>query len=108
MRRPVLFGLLAVVLLSIVASFLLKPPKPIIDLKAETLFTLGPVVITNTILTSWIVIIFIIVVARLATRRMEMVPKGLQNVFEAVLEGLQSLIFTVAGEKSGRRFFIPI
>jgi len=47
----------------------------------------------------------LIVVVFLATRRWELVPRGAQNVIEAVLEAFYNLVLSVAGEKNGRRFF---
>ncbi len=84
---------------------LLRGAKPAIEIKAEQLWKIGFFPITNTLLTSWIVVIFLIGLAYLATRRMELVPSGLQNVVEAVVEGLLGLVVGTAGEREGRRFF---
>ncbi len=84
---------------------LLRGAKPAIDIKAEQLWKIGFFPITNTLLTSWIVVIFLIVMARLATRRMQLVPSGLQNAAEAVVEALFGLVVGTAGEREGRRFF---
>jgi F-type H+-transporting ATPase subunit a len=95
-------GLVALLL----AGFLfLRSPKPIIELKAETIFSLGPFDVVNTVFTSWIVIIFLTVFTYAATRRMRLIPSGLQNFLEAVLEWIYNLAVTTAGEKHGRRFF---
>ena len=89
----------------------LRSARPIVELKAESLANLGSLPIlgtislTNTMLTSWIVIIFIIGVAFLATRKMSLVPSGLQNLFEMAVEFLYNLVVNTAGEKHGRRFF---
>jgi F-type H+-transporting ATPase subunit a len=56
-------------------------------------------------LTSWIVVAFLIIAVYFATRRWEMVPRGVQNVVEAVVEAFYNLVVSVAGEKNGRRFF---
>jgi len=94
------------VLIVVLAGFLfLRSPKPIIELKAETIFSIGPFNVTNTYITSWIVIIFISLFAYAATRRMSLVPRGIQNLFEAILEALHNLVVGTAGEKHGRRFF---
>jgi F-type H+-transporting ATPase subunit a len=90
----------------VLAGFLfLRSPKPIIELKAETIFSIGPFNVTNTYITSWIVIIFISLFAYAATRRMSLVPRGIQNLLEAILEALHNLVIGTAGEKHGRRFF---
>jgi F-type H+-transporting ATPase subunit a len=47
----------------------------------------------------------IIVVAILATRRLALVPTGVQNIFEMALEKLLGFVESVAGPENGRRFF---
>ncbi len=102
--RGLAIGLAAAIL--VIGGFLfLRAPKPIIELKAETIFSIGPFDVTNTYITSWIVIIFISLFAYAATRRMSLVPRGIQNLFEAVVEFMYNLVIGTAGEKHGRRFF---
>lgn len=84
---------------------LVRGAKPAIEIKAEVLWQVGFFKITNTLLTAWIVVLFLIGIAYLATRRMEIVPRGLQNAAEAVVEGLLGLAVGTAGERDGRRFF---
>jgi F-type H+-transporting ATPase subunit a len=96
---------LAVLILLLAGFLFLRSPKPIIELKAETVFSIGPFNVTNTYITSWIVIIFISLFAYAATRRMSLVPRGIQNLFEAIVEAIYNLIVNTAGEKHARRFF---
>ena len=56
------------------------------------------------ILYSWMVMIILIVLARLATAKISMVPKGLQNLFEYVVESIDNFQFSIMGSK-GRVFF---
>jgi F-type H+-transporting ATPase subunit a len=83
----------------------LRGPTPHITIAAETLFSVGPIDVTNTMITSWLVVATMILVVFLATRRWEMVPRGAQNVIEAAVEAFYNLVINVAGEKNGRRFF---
>jgi F-type H+-transporting ATPase subunit a len=62
-------------------------------------------VITNTILSSWIVMIILIALFFMGTRNMKMVPSGLQNFLEFVLESLYNFVQGVAGEENSRKFF---
>jgi len=96
---------LALLILVLVGFLFLRAPKPIIELKAETVFSIGPFNVSNTYITSWLVIIFISIFAYAATRRMSLVPRGIQNLFEAVIEAVYNLVVNTAGEKHGRRFF---
>ena len=96
---------LALLILVLAGFLFLRSPKPIIELKAETVISIGPFNVTNTYITSWFVIIFISLFAYAATRRMSLVPRGIQNLFEAIIEAIYNLIVRTAGEKHGRRFF---
>jgi len=83
----------------------LRGPTPNIVLAAEDLAKVGPVKITNTMITSWCVVALIILGVFLVTRRWGLVPQGAQNFVEAGLELFYGLVVNVAGEKNGRRFF---
>lgn len=61
--------------------------------------------ITNTMIASWISVIVLISVAYVATRKRQMVPRGLQNVVEAIVEWLLTFVENAAGRENGRRFF---
>lgn len=88
-----------------VGFFFLRAPKPHIEIKAETLWSIGGFDITNTLLTSWIVVVIIIAGAFLATRKMRFIPSGFQNVMEAVIEALYTLVQNTVGDRHARRFF---
>ncbi len=83
----------------------LRGPTPIIVVAAEPIFSIGSVEITNTMITSWIIVAVLVVFVLFGTRRWEMVPHGIQNVVEAIVETFYNLVVGVAGEKGGRRFF---
>jgi F-type H+-transporting ATPase subunit a len=82
-----------------------RGPTPHIAIKPETLFHAGGIGITNTMLTSWLVVATMVITVFLATRRWDLVPTGVQNVVEAIVEAFYNLVVNVAGEKNGRRFF---
>ena len=56
------------------------------------------------IIYSWMVMLILIVLGRLATSKISMVPTGLQNFFEYVIEGLDNFQHSIMGDK-GRPFF---
>lgn len=62
--------------------------------------------VSNTLFTTWIVMILILLFAFAATRKMAMVPSGLQNVMELIVEMWDGLGDSVAGAR-GRKF-LPI
>jgi F-type H+-transporting ATPase subunit a len=104
--KPRTLVIVLLTLAAFVAGFVfLRGPTPHITIAAEELTTVGRVKLTNTMVTSWVVVLFIIVFFLLATRRWSLVPSGLQNFVEAALEAFYNLVVNVAGEKNGRRFF---
>jgi F-type H+-transporting ATPase subunit a len=111
------------ILLLIVAIFvvsgllgLLNMPAPFVSLAAEPVLHIGPIEITNALLTAWLVMLFLIVVSWLATRRIpsdldkasgeELVPSGLQNFMEMVIEFISNLSKDIGGHWAPR--FFPI
>lgn len=83
-------------------------PQPEIIVPAEVLTSFGPINISNTMITAWIVMAIIIVMSVIATRSMKLVPSGFQNFIEWTVEFLVDQVTQVAGEKNGRKFFIVI
>jgi F-type H+-transporting ATPase subunit a len=76
------------------------------SMAAEALFHIGPFTVTNTMLTTWVVIAFLTVLAILATRRMALVPESrLQNLMELIIEFLLDLSEKTAGPRVGRAVF---
>lgn len=79
--------------------------EPHVNLPPEPLWHVGSFPITNTMLAAWLTIVALGALCFFATRRMELIPRGLQNVMEALVEGLANFIDSVAGEQNGRKFF---
>jgi len=61
--------------------------------------------VTNTMITAWISILVLVGVFFIGTRKMKLVPSGLQNLLELVVEAAANFIEDPAGEKHGRWFF---
>ena len=59
----------------------------------------------NTLLTSWCIVAFIVILAFFSGRSLKMMPSGWQNFIESIIEGIHGLVVNTAGEKNGRRFF---
>lgn len=77
-----------------------------ISLAAEKLFSVGPIPVTNSLLTTWIVTTILIAFAYFATKNAALIPHKLQNIAESLVETLQDLVVTIAPEKA--RVFLPI
>lgn len=71
----------------------------------EVIFHIGSFPVSNTLLTTWIVMILVLLFAFAATRKMSMVPNGLQNLFEIAIEMWDGLGRNVAGERN--KMFFP-
>ena len=79
--------------------------KPSPELPAEAVFHIGSFPITNTVIAAWLSMIVVLLLAWAATRKMRIIPKGIQNFVEFAIGSLYNLCTGMAGEKNGRRFF---
>ncbi len=79
-----------------------------ISLSAEPLFYIGSLVITNTLLMSWMIVVFVIVISLVLRARLQTVPRGFQNAAEAVVEKLLGFIESITQDKAQARKFFPI
>jgi len=78
-------------------------PQP--HLPAPELFHVFGFPITNTMLAGWITVIVLVVFSFVVTRRMQIVPRRLQMLFESALGWIYDVCNSIAGEVNGRRFF---
>ena len=69
-------------------------------------FRIGPVVITTTVVNTWIIMAVLFAAVYLLTRRLDEKPKGAQALLEVIIEFYYSLIDTGMG-KAGRKY-LPI
>ncbi len=119
---PVIVGVLVVFLALFVIGFISGPigrsmfgdlglpswisvPQPEPKLPAEEVFQLGWFKITNSIISTWLTMIILVVVFYAVTRRVKLIPSRLQSFLESILEWLLNFCQQVAVEKNGRRFF---
>ncbi|HTJ79561.1 MAG TPA: F0F1 ATP synthase subunit A [Rariglobus sp.] len=72
---------------------------------AEGLFQIGPLHVTNSILTSWTVSIALIIAIRLFVGRPKLVPSRGQAIVENLLDGVRNLTAPVVGAKVARYTF---
>lgn len=110
MRNPRVWGTILVfvvlgVIVKIFFPFSVDAVRASVAIAPEILFNLAGFDVTPTIITSVIVFIIIVVFAFLGTRNMQLVPSGLQNVLEAMLEAIINLFESIAGPVMWRKFF---
>lgn len=119
---PVFAGLLFIFFMLLVVGFISGPlgrsilgdlglpgwlsvPQPEFELPAEAVFYLFGFPVTNSIIATWLTMIFLVAFSYSVTRRMKIIPGRLQSAFEFLLGWLYDLCQRVAGEENGRKFF---
>lgn len=98
-RRAATWG---IVIGLLVLSFVIRAPQPHVALSGEPLLPGGW--FTNVMLSTLIVDILLLGVAFLVGSRMQLIPSGLQNFMEAVIEYLYNLAESIAGQKAATFF----
>lgn len=69
------------------------------------LFRLGPLAITNSMVVTWIVAGLIISLSQMATRNAKLVPSGLQNFWEWLVESLYGFFESIVGAELVKKTF---
>jgi F-type H+-transporting ATPase subunit a len=72
---------------------------------ADALFHVGPLPVTNSMVTSWTVALALIIIIRIAIRRPTLVPSRGQAVVEYLIEGILNLITPIVGSKVAKPAF---
>ncbi|MDY6917953.1 MAG: FoF1 ATP synthase subunit a [Chloroflexota bacterium] len=104
-RNKILIITVVAIALMAVGRFCFPAPLPHVELPAEVIIPFAGAGITNTMLAALVTIIVAGLVCYFATRKMSLVPRGLQNLVEALLEMLINFINDTAGKEYGRKFF---
>ena len=107
-KSKLAIGGIVLIMLVVIGRLFFPVSRPALELSAnygDPFYKLGPIYITNTLITSWLSIIVLIVLFYFGTRKMKLVPKGLQNFVETIIEILLNFVEGVAGKENGRRFF---
>jgi len=79
-----------------------------ISIAAETLFMIGPLPVTNALLMSWIAMALLVAVGLSFTYRMRVVPGGMQNVGETIIEAGIGFFSDVMGSRREAEKVFPI
>jgi F-type H+-transporting ATPase subunit a len=76
-----------------------------IQIPPEVIFYIGPLPVTNALLGTWISTIALLLVFFFGTRRRDLIPSGMQNIVEWIIEYLLNLTEGVSGKVKARKFF---
>ncbi len=77
-----------------------------VSLAAETVFHLGPIPVNNSIITTWIVVVLLIVGA-MFLRKAKTIPRGFQNLVEALFEGALGIMDSVTQDRKQSEKYFP-
>jgi len=79
-----------------------------ITLFAEPIGTIAGLTVTNSLLTSWIVVGLIVVLAVASRLKLSRIPRGFQNYLEVVVDQALKLADSVTGSRAMSMKFLPI
>ena len=75
---------------------------------AEPIFHIGHFTVTNSLFTSWIVFIIIVIMSIAIRLKLASIPRGIQNLFEMFFEGAESLADQVTGSRTITEKALPV
>ncbi len=74
---------------------------------ADTIVTKGDFVITNSLISSWLVVLIIVSIAFAVKRKVREVPRGVQNFMEMVIDGFLGFFDSITGSRKKSEKFFP-
>ena len=75
---------------------------------AEPIFNIGNFQVTNSLLNSWLVVLIILIVSLFLKSRVKTIPKGIQNVFEIIVEKFLEIFDSITGSRKRSLKFFPL
>ncbi len=79
-----------------------------ISIVPEILFHIGPLSVTNTLLTAWLVVVAVSIAAIIFSSTLKRMPGKIQTAIEGVVEGLLNFFETIAGNREMAKRFFPL
>lgn len=79
-----------------------------ISLAAETIFHIFGLPITNSILSTWLIIGFLLIISLLLKMNLKLLPSGLQHIVEALVEWLYATTRSVLGNEKLANSIFPL
>ncbi|MES2060110.1 MAG: F0F1 ATP synthase subunit A [Patescibacteria group bacterium] len=79
-----------------------------LSIKAEPIFNIGNFVVTNTLFTSWAVVLFIVIGSIIFSKKIKKIPGRFQALIEFVLEKFMDFMEGFAGDRALVRKFLPL
>ena len=79
-----------------------------IQIAAEKVFSVFGLPITNTLLMSWVVVIFLILIARITYKKLSKIPGNRQNIIEFIIESLLGMMEKILGSREKAEKYFPL
>jgi len=83
-------------------------PSHEVTLYAEPIYHISSFPVTNALFTSWIAVFLIIIIVIFLRRKLQQIPKGIQNFFEIILDGALLLCDQVTGNRKISNKVFPL
>jgi len=74
---------------------------------SEPVFHIGNFAVTNSLLTAWLVVLVIIILSWRIKSKTNLIPRGLQNVMEALIDFFLDLFDSITGSREKSTKFFP-
>jgi F-type H+-transporting ATPase subunit a len=103
-RKAWMIIVIVLLVASVVFALTFQVPPPHVALSGEPIFSDGPAWLTNSVLMTILVDIFLILLALITRFSLKEIPGGLQNMMESLIEALYGLAESVAGKNAGTFF----
>lgn len=84
-----------------------QKPSHEVTIYAEPIFHIGTFQVTNSLITSWLAVLVILVIALTVKIKIKKIPGKLQNMFEVLLEGALSLCDQVTNDRKLSQKIFP-
>ncbi|MCK4891826.1 MAG: F0F1 ATP synthase subunit A, partial [Candidatus Pacebacteria bacterium] len=89
-------------------SLILRRLEMHVSITPEIVTHIFGVPVTNTLIASLLTTVVLVVIVYFATRKVNEIPKGLQNLFEMIIESLFKMIDDVTGDRKQTYQFFPL
>lgn len=74
---------------------------------AEPVYHIGSFPVTNSLINSWVVVCIVIVLGIFIRRKIKLVPTGIQNAMEAIIDGFMGIFDSVTSSREKSMKFFP-
>ena len=74
---------------------------------AEPIFKIKDFAVTNSLFNTWLVVFIVVILSLFIKSKIKLIPRGLQNIFEMVVESFLDIFDSVTGSRKKSLVFFP-